>query len=84
MNRRKTAFILTLVVAFSLLAIGDVVEAVYLNAFEGYARRPTEVPFHEWLDSLIDPSLKTVMRHPDEEKENASFARTVRDTHGLD
>src|SRR5207249_7017798 len=62
------------------LAIGDLVEAVYLNAFERYAHRPTAVPLHEWLDSLIDPALKTLMRHPDEERENASFARSTRQT----
>jgi ribosome-associated translation inhibitor RaiA len=59
--------------------LGDFVEEVYLNAFENYARRPTDVPFHDWLDSLLDPSLKALLRHPDEERENASFARTVRE-----
>lgn len=61
------------------LSIGDLVEEVYLNAFDGYARRPVAVPFHEWLDSLLDPSLKLLLRHPDEESEVTSFARTVRE-----
>ena len=65
------------------LAIGDVLEAVFLSAFEQYADRPTAVAFHEWLDDLIDPSLKALLKHPDQESENASFARTVRDTPGL-
>jgi len=60
------------------LAIGDVLEAVYLNAFEQFSRRPKAVPFHEWLDELIDPSLKAHLKHPDEERASASFARTVR------
>jgi hypothetical protein len=62
------------------LLIGDLVEEVYLNAFERYRQRRAEVPLHEWLDGLIDPSLKAMLRHPDLEKENASFARTVRET----
>jgi hypothetical protein len=60
------------------LLLGDLLEEVYLNAFESYQRRAQVVPLHEWLDGLIDPSLKALLRHPDEERENASFARTVR------
>jgi hypothetical protein len=62
------------------LAIGDVVEEVYLNAFEQLAKRPSDVPFHEWLEGLIDPSLKALMDHPEQEQENASLARTLRET----
>lgn len=62
------------------LRLGDLLEEVYLNAFEQYPRWPTAVPFHEWLDGLIDPSLKEFLRHPDEERENASLARTLRDS----
>src|SRR5438477_11847244 len=40
------------------LAIGDLVEEVYLVAFEHYPHWPREVPFHEWLDSLNDPALR--------------------------
>jgi ribosome-associated translation inhibitor RaiA len=62
------------------LRLGDLLEEVYLNAFEHYPHWPREVPFHEWLDGLIDPSLREFLRHPDEERENASMARTLRDT----
>jgi hypothetical protein len=62
------------------LLIGDLVEEVYLNAFENYGQRPDEVALHQWLDNLIDPSLKALLRNPDEERQNASFARTVRQT----
>jgi len=65
------------------LAIGDLVEAVYLNAFERYAQRPIQVSLHEWLEDLIDPSLKTLLRHPEDEQQNASLARTVRDASGV-
>ncbi len=62
------------------LALGDLVEEVYLNAFEQFSRRSTEVPFREWLDGLIAPSLKVLLRHPDEERENASLVRSLRET----
>jgi len=29
---------------------------------------------------LIDPSLKALMDHPEQEQENASLARTLRET----
>jgi ribosome-associated translation inhibitor RaiA len=61
------------------LKIGDLVEEVYLNAFEHFPERPDEVSLSAWLDQLIDPSLKALLRHPDEERENASFARTLRE-----
>lgn len=62
------------------LFLGDLVEEVYLNAFERYGQRPTDVRFSDWLEGLIDPSLKEMLRHPDEEHENASLARTLCDT----
>jgi ribosome-associated translation inhibitor RaiA len=61
------------------LLIGDLVEEVYLNAFERYRERPTEVPFHQWLDQLLDPSLQAMLRKPGEEQMNASFARSLRE-----
>jgi hypothetical protein len=62
------------------LLLGDLVEEVYLNAFEAFDRRPAAVPLHVWLEGLIDPSLQSLLRRPDEGHENASFARTVRET----
>jgi hypothetical protein len=62
------------------LLIGDLVEEVFLNAFERYPHRPQEVPFHQWLDNLLDPSLLALLQHPDRGHENASFARTLRET----
>jgi hypothetical protein len=62
------------------LLLGDLVEEVYLNAFEGFARRPTGVGLWRWLEGLLDPSLRALLRHPAEERENASLARTLRST----
>lgn len=58
--------------------IGDLVELVYLNAFEQFTDRNTTLRMSEWLDSLIDPSLRESLRHPDEVHQEASLARTIR------
>jgi len=62
------------------LRMADVVEEVFLNAFERYEHRPDEELMGEWLESLIDPSVKMLLQHPDEELTNISFARTLRRT----
>jgi hypothetical protein len=61
------------------LAIADVVEAVFLNAFEGYEQRPERIRLGRWLENLIDGSVKGLLRNPDEALENISFARSLRD-----
>jgi hypothetical protein len=61
------------------LAITDVVEAVFLNAFAGYDRRPTGGRFGQWLETLIDGPLKGLLQNLDEVLESVSFARTQRD-----
>ena len=60
--------------------IVDVVEEVYLLAFEEYPRRPDEVPFGQWLDKLVDPALREIYRDWENERENVSVARTLRET----
>lgn len=59
------------------LKIEDIVEEVFLNAFEQFESRPDMMRLGEWLEQLIDPSVKQLMRHPDEELENINFARTL-------
>ena len=56
--------------------LADVVEEVFLTAFETYDDRPSEVRFGDWLDGLIDPAVKDLLRHP-EELEAVSMARTL-------
>jgi ribosome-associated translation inhibitor RaiA len=60
--------------------IGDLVEEVFLNAFERYEHRPSDVRLGEWLDGLVAPSVKMVANNPAEELENISFAKTVAET----
>ncbi len=62
------------------IQIDDAIEEVLLNAFARYRDRPDSVPFSEWLENLIDPSVRLLAMHPDEEMENISFARTMQET----
>src|SRR5439155_12914643 len=57
--------------------IADIVEEVFLDAFEGYEQRPKDIRFGDWLVSLIDPAVKELLRHPDEVLQNVSMARSL-------
>jgi hypothetical protein len=59
------------------LTIDDLVEAVFLDAFEQYDHRPREIRFGDWLERLIDPAVKEMIAHPDEELENINLARSA-------
>lgn len=61
------------------IEIADIVEEVFLNAFDRYPHRPKDVRFSEWLEQLIDPSVKALLRHPDEELENIRMAQSMRE-----
>jgi ribosome-associated translation inhibitor RaiA len=58
--------------------IADVVEAVFLLAFEGWTRRPADVPVGMWLQEQIDPALKALQQNRDAELENIEMARSAR------
>lgn len=60
--------------------ITDIAEEVFLNAFEQFEHRPPEELANEWLEGLIDPSVKALLRNTDEELENIRFARTSTET----
>jgi ribosome-associated translation inhibitor RaiA len=60
------------------LKLDDIVEEVFLDAFEGCARRPKDVRFGDWLERLIDQAIKELMAHPDAEMENINLARAAR------
>jgi len=64
----------------SALLIDDLVEAVFLNAFEQFEHRPANVPFGDWLEGLIDGSLKEWLQNRDEMLDNVRFAQTSLDT----
>jgi ribosome-associated translation inhibitor RaiA len=60
------------------LELADIVEEVFLTAFEQYDRRPAGLRFGDWLESLIDPAVKAIQAHPDQELENINLARSAR------
>ena len=57
------------------LRIDDIVEEVFLQAFEGFCTRPHEVAPGDWLESLIDPAVRALS----EELDNLSFVRSLRE-----
>jgi len=59
------------------LELADIVEEVFLTAFEGYAHRPPHLRMSEWLESLIDPAVKTLQSKGDAELENINLARSA-------
>jgi hypothetical protein len=59
------------------LEINDLVEEVFLDAFEGYGRRPAGLRFGDWLERLIDPAVKEVANGHKGELDNARFARSA-------
>lgn len=58
------------------LTVSDIVEDVYLSAFEQFEQRPHDTPPGKWLESLIDPSVQALLQTPDEEFARISFARS--------
>jgi ribosome-associated translation inhibitor RaiA len=59
------------------LEINDVVDEVFLDAFEQYEHRPNDVPLGDWLENLLDPAVRALEAHPDEELENINMARAA-------
>jgi hypothetical protein len=59
------------------VTIADLVESVFLDAFEEYDHRPREIRFGDWLEHLIDPAIKEMIAHPDKELENINLARSA-------
>ena len=55
----------------------DLVEAVFLAAFEAHEKRPDGVRLGDWLEGLLDPAVKAFEHHPDEELENVNMARAA-------
>jgi hypothetical protein len=60
------------------LTISEIVEEVFLSAFEQFHDRPP-LRFGEWIESLIDPAVQILLKQPDEEKENLSFIQSARE-----
>jgi ribosome-associated translation inhibitor RaiA len=52
--------------------LSDIVEEVYLNAFERFPTRSAG-PVSTWLEHLIDPSIRNLLAHPDSEAERLEY-----------
>jgi ribosome-associated translation inhibitor RaiA len=61
------------------LQISDIVEDVFLTAFDEYEHRPPGIRLGEWLERYIDSVIKAIAAHPDREIENVSMARLARE-----
>jgi hypothetical protein len=57
------------------ITISDIVEDVFLHAFEQFLSRPSAVPPGDWFETFIDPSVQALMQSPDEEFANISFSK---------
>jgi hypothetical protein len=55
----------------------DVVEGVFLAAFEAHERRLGAVRLGQWLVHLIGPTVRAIAAHPDAELQNISMARSA-------
>jgi ribosome-associated translation inhibitor RaiA len=58
------------------LVMSDVVEEVFLLAFERFADRPAR-PMGEWLETLIDPAIQALVKNLPAEKENIEMVQTA-------
>ena len=55
----------------------DLTEGVFLSAFEQHPHWQPEVRYRDWLDGLIDPTVKAFTRDAVGEKENVNMARSA-------
>jgi ribosome-associated translation inhibitor RaiA len=60
-------------------ALDDLVEEVMLNAFDQFNDKPKELRLGQWLEELIDPSVKALLQNPEAERENIAAVRSWRD-----
>ncbi|REJ82687.1 MAG: hypothetical protein DWQ34_24135 [Planctomycetota bacterium] len=61
------------------LQLADIVEDVFLTAFERYHAKPNQMLPGDWLEELISVVLRALAADPDGELENVSMVRTARE-----
>lgn len=61
------------------LEISDLVEGVFLTAFESYEGRPQNVTPGDWFDGLIDREIHDLADDPEGELENIRLAQAARE-----
>ena len=57
--------------------MSDVTEEIFLTAFDQYNTRPEGLHMGEWLENLIDPSVKALMTNTADEMDNINQARSA-------
>ncbi len=59
------------------ISVSDIVEEVFLNAFDRFEMRSHHVPPGDWLESLIDPSVQAILQSPDDEYLRIEFSSSA-------
>lgn len=59
------------------ISVSDIVEEVFLNAFDQFDLRSHDVPPGDWLESLIDPAVQAILQSPDDEYQRIAFSSAV-------
>jgi ribosome-associated translation inhibitor RaiA len=59
------------------LTVSDVVEEVFLLAFDQYPRRRQELRLGEWMEGLIDEAVRALRDGGDEELRNVNMSRSA-------
>jgi ribosome-associated translation inhibitor RaiA len=57
------------------ITISDIVEDVFVRAFQQFPVRPKQIQLGDWIERLIDPCIQAFIESPEEEFANISFAR---------
>jgi len=57
--------------------LSDLVDEVFLTAFEEFERRPPGGRMGEWLEGLIDPAVRTIQAKGEEELEQVRMAQSA-------
>lgn len=61
------------------LEVADLVEDVFLTAFDQFESKPANVMLGEWFEQLIDQVVHDLLRDPERELENIEMARSALD-----
>lgn len=59
--------------------VKDLVEEVVLTAFERYETRPPSMRLEDWIEILIDPTLRSLLERADEPNKPEGYARSLRE-----
>jgi ribosome-associated translation inhibitor RaiA len=60
------------------LDVNDLVEGVFLRAFDAFGHRPRDVRFGDWLASFLDSVIKALQHNAEAELEGINLVRSAR------